>query len=90
MSLDRRIEILQSAVDSGRLDEFQFAVGLKRFYDTNPNSFDTRSLRYMETKMFEAGLPMSEGRQGESDGILAQTVSGFVEGFTTFGFADTC
>ena len=89
MELDRRIQILQSGLDSGKIDEFQFAVGLKKFYDTNPYSFDTRSLRFMETKMFEAGLPMSEGRQGESDGILAQTVSGFVEGFTTFGFADT-
>ena len=51
MELDRRIQILQSGLDSGKIDEFQFAVGLKKFYDTNPYSFDTRSLRFMDTKI---------------------------------------
>ena len=87
--LDRRIELLQNELEGGRIDEFQFAMGLKQFYDRTPTSFDTRSLRFMETKINEAGLPLTEGRQGRTDGILAQTVSGLIEGFTTFGFADT-
>jgi hypothetical protein len=87
--LDNRITLLQRDLDNGKIDEFQFAMGLKSFYDRTPNSFDTRSLRFMETKINEAGLPLTEGRQGRSDGVLAQTVSGLIEGFTTFGFADT-
>ena len=87
--LDRRIKILQSGMEQGKIDEYQYAVGLKKFYDSNPYSFDTRSLRYMETKIGEAGLPLADGRQGKSDGMLKQVVSGFMEGFTTFGFADT-
>lgn len=87
--LDNRITLLQKELEGGRIDEFQFARGLKSFYDRSPTSFDTRSLRFMETKINEAGLPLTEGRQGRSDGVLAQTVSGLIEGFTTFGFADT-
>jgi hypothetical protein len=86
--LDNRIKILQNGLEQGQIDEFQYAVGLKKFYDRTPKTFDTRSLRYMETKIGEAGLPLTDGRQGESDGMLSQIVSGFIEGFTTFGFAD--
>ena len=88
-NLDRRITLLQNEFESGRIDEFKFAVGLKQFYDRFPTTFDTRSMRFMESKISEAGLPLTEGRQGNSDGLLAQTISGFIEGFSTFGFADT-
>ena len=88
-NLDRRITLLQNEFESGRIDEFKFAVGLKQFYDRFPTTFDTRSMRFMESKISEAGLPLTEGRQSKSDGLLAQTISGFIEGFSTFGFADT-
>lgn len=88
MQLDRRIQILESAFNAGQLDEMQYALGLKKFYDRIPKQFDARSLRYMESKLNDAGLPLTDGRQGESDGILAQVTSGLLEGFTTFGFAD--
>jgi len=88
MGLDRRIQILESAFNAGQLDEMQYALGLKKFYDRIPKQFDAGSLRYMETKLNEAGLPLTDGRQGKSDGLLAQVTSGLLEGFTTFGFAD--
>ena len=89
LNLDNRILLLQKELERGTLDEFQYAVALQKFYSRRPGTFNTRSLRYMESKINEAGLPLTEGRQGKSDGFLAQTVSGFIEGFTTFGFADT-
>ena len=88
MGLDRRIQILESAFNAGQLDEMQYALGLKKFYDRIPKQFDARSLRYMESKLVDAGLPLTDGRQGQTDGVLAQITSGLLEGFTTFGFAD--
>jgi len=88
MNLDRRIKVLESALNAGNLNEEQYLLGLKKFYDRIPKQFDARSLRYMETKLNEGGLPLTDGRQGQSDGILAQVASGLIEGFTTFGFAD--
>ena len=88
MGLDRRIQLLESALNSGNLNEDQYLLGLKKFYDRLPKTFDARSLRHMESKLVDAGLPLTDGRQGQSDGLLAQVTSGLLEGFTTFGFAD--
>jgi hypothetical protein len=88
MPLDRRLQILDSNLESGQMTEDQYLRTIKKFYDTKPKSFDARGLRHMESKLIDAGLPLTDGRQGQTDGVLAQITSGLLEGFTTFGFAD--
>jgi len=84
--LNPYINSLNSRLRAGRLNEVTYANILKNYYDSNAAFLDQDSLNYVESKLTELKIPIAS--QDATDGVIKQAVSGLLEGFTTFGFAD--
>jgi len=81
------INTLNKRLAEGRLTQNAYGRLIKTYYDGNDGMLDKETTDFLETKLTEMELPLSS--PSTSDGIVKQAVSGLLEGFTTFGFADT-
>ena len=80
------VKALSNQLQSGIIDRREFAIRLKRLYDQAGTTFDEETLGYVEGKFKELDIPFAKPEI--TDGVVKQAVSGLLEGFTTFGFAD--
>ena len=85
--LNPYIKTISERYSAGRLNQETYGRLLKNYYDTNASNLDKESLDFLESKLTELKLPLSN--PGTTDGVVKQALSGLLEGFTTFGFADT-
>ena len=81
------VRALTKALEDGKITEQQYALQLKRLYDSSASTFDKETIDFVESKFEKLGIPFANA--AATDGIIKQAVSGLLEGFTTFGFADT-
>ena len=80
------IKSLNSSLENGSITESMYAKQLKNYYDVQGELLDHTSLNFVESKLNELNVPLSNVKS--TDGVIKQAVSGLIEGFTTLGFAD--
>ena len=80
------IKALNKRLEDGVISEKQYALQLKRAYDTSSPMMDVDTIKFVESKLEKYGIPFANDEI--TNGIIKQAVSGLLEGFTTFGFAD--
>ena len=83
--LNTYIRSLNNSLEKGQITESLYLKQLKNYYDLQGEILDETSLNFVETKLNEANIPISTTG---TDGVIKQAISGLLEGFTTFGFAD--
>jgi hypothetical protein len=80
------LRTLNKRLADGRLNEITYANMLKNYYDSNAGLLDEDSLQFVESKLTELKVPIEN--PDATDGVIKHALSGLLEGFTTFGFAD--
>ena len=80
------VKALATQFQTGSINEREYAIRLKRLYDQAGTTFDEETLNYVEGKFQDFNIPFAKPEI--TDGLIKQAVSGLLEGFTTFGFAD--
>ena len=83
--LNTYIKSLNNSLEKGQITQSLYLKQLKNYYDLQGEILDEASLNFVETKLNEANIPISTT---STDGVIKQAMSGLLEGFTTFGFAD--
>ena len=94
MALDSRIAYFDKQFREGKLSEPDLAMRLKQTYDVSASHLNHDSINYIESLLNKYQIPLTsrdpKNKTSEkiTDGLAAQFISGIMEGFTTFGFAD--
>ena len=81
------IKQLNTKLQEGAIDQRSYGIQLKRVYDRiGAINLSEDDIKYLEKRLTDLKIPFA--KEEATDGLIKQTVSGFIEGFTTFGFAD--
>lgn len=80
------INQLNTKLQEGAINQSSYALQLKRIYDRSHSGLSVDDVKYLEQRLTDLNVPFA--KEEASDGLIKQTISGFIEGFTTFGFAD--
>lgn len=89
--MSQKFSYYKSLKDKGLLEDSKFFELSNNLYNSNPSSFSTEDVDYLEGISKKAGVDFSRNLEDDERKIssaINQLVSGVVEGFTTFGWAD--
>jgi len=89
--MNQQLDYLNKLVMGGVITQEDYANRLYLVYQNDPKSFNQKDTDYVERVMKASDIPFNrdmEAAEESMGSILNQFVSGFAEGFTTFGWAD--
>mgnify|MGYP006245794155 FL=1 len=89
--MNQQLDYLNKLVMGGVITQEDYANRLYLVYQNEPTSFNEKDTDYVERVMKASEIPFNrdmEAAEQSMGSVLNQFVSGFAEGFTTFGWAD--
>ena len=89
--MNDQLRYLNELVKGGTISQNDYVNRLYLAYQNNPTGFSANDTDYIERVMKAADVPFNRDMVAAEESlgsVLNQFVSGFAEGFTTFGWAD--
>jgi hypothetical protein len=89
--MNQQLDYLNKLVMGGVITQEDYANRLYLVYQNEPTAFNQKDTDYVERVMKASDIPFNrdmEAAEQSMGSVLNQFVSGFAEGFTTFGWAD--